>query len=85
MGALFGQSPCKGKLTAESKRNAAFCVYEPAVLDFGKNLGLETDWNCFLPLQDLPEGVSSRLPAGITAIQKHVKGNDDVPLRYPPH
>jgi len=56
---------------------------EPAVLDFGKNLGLETDWNCCLSLQDLPEGVSSRLPAGITAIQKHVEGNDDVPLRVP--
>jgi magnesium-transporting ATPase (P-type) len=56
---------------------------EPAVLDFGKRLGLETDWNCCLSLQDLPEGVSSRLPAGICAIKKHVEGNDDVPLRVP--
>jgi magnesium-transporting ATPase (P-type) len=56
---------------------------EPAVLDFGKSLGLETDWNCCLSLQDLPEGVSSRLPAGISAIKKHVEGNDDVPLRVP--
>jgi hypothetical protein len=56
---------------------------EPSVLDFGKSLGLETDWNCCLSLQDLPEGVSSRLPAGITAIRKHVEGNDDVPLRVP--
>ena len=56
---------------------------EPAVLDFGKNLGLETDWNCCLSLLDLPEGVSSRLPAGICAIKKHVEGNDDVPLRVP--
>jgi magnesium-transporting ATPase (P-type) len=56
---------------------------EPAVLDFGKSLGLETDWNCCLSLQDLPEGVSSRLPAGVSAIKKHVEGNDDVPLRVP--